>query len=88
MKSTLFAVAALFAALPVSAAFVLDPTIYAREYCHCRFLGWGKPASVEHSVMKALQKGLPVEVMHEGKKIDADVLTAFQAAKFLCPEYD
>ena len=86
MKSTLFAAAALFVALPASAGYVLDPNVYAREYCNLRELGWGKDAAVEYAVTESLSPGLPVEVIHDGRKIDADVLIAFSAAKYRCPE--
>ncbi len=86
MKSTLFVAAALFVALPASAGYVLNPKAYAREYCTLRELGWGREAAVEHAVRESLAPGLPVEVMHEGSKTDADVLVAFAAAKYRCPD--
>jgi len=86
MKSTLFVAAALFVALPASAGYVLDPNIYAREYCNLSELGWGREAAVEHAVRESMAPGLPVEVMHEGSKTDADVLVAFAAANYRCPE--
>ena len=74
-------------ALPASAAFVLQPGEYAKQYCELRNLGWNGPASLEYAIESSMVEGLPIEVYHNGKKIDADVIVAFQAAKHLCPEY-
>jgi hypothetical protein len=88
MKSTIIATLGLFAiAIPASAGFVLQPAEYAREYCNLRSLGWGNDASVEYAVLESVVPGLPVEVLHNNQKVDADVVMAFQAAKDRCPQY-
>ena len=87
MKSTIIATLGLLAiAIPASAGYVLDSKAYAREFCNLRELGWGREAAVEHAVRESLVPGLPIEVTHEGGKTDADVLVAFSAAKYRCPE--
>ncbi len=89
MKSTIIATLGLLAlALPASAGYVLEANTYAREYCTLRNLGWGRDAAVEHAVKESLAPGIPVEVYHEGAKTDADVLVAFRAAKYRCPEHN
>ena len=88
MKSTIIATLGLLAmALPASAAYVVQPGEYAKEYCQLRNLGWNNLSSVEYAIEASMVKGLPVEIYHNGSKVDADVLVAFQAAKYLCPEY-
>ena len=88
MKSTIIATLGLLAmALPASAGYVLNPKAYAREYCNSKGTGMGT-----RSCSRACRKGiigsrLPVEVMHEGGKTDADVVVAFAAAKYRCPDY-
>ena len=87
MKSTIIATLGLLAlALPASAGYVLDPSIYAREYCNLRELGFGNDAAVEYAVGEAVVPGIPVEVIYNGDKVDADVVVAMSAARRRCSD--
>ena len=88
MKSTLIATLGLLTmAVPASAGYVLDAEIYAREYCNLLDLGWGKPAASEYAIGESIIPGLPVKVLHDGGKVDADVVVAYAAGRYRCPQH-
>ena len=71
---------------PASAGHILDADIYAREYCNLRSLGWQHEEAVDHAVQESLTRGLQVEVLHDCMKVDADVIVAFAASQYRCPD--
>ena len=87
MKASLLAALALVGSIAgVSAtAGVLLPNLYAREYCSFRNLGVSEDESMTAAMDASYVEGTAVQVTIDGRKVDADVVRALQAANTMCP---
>ena len=88
MKASLLATLALVGSIVgVSAtAGVILPNLYAREYCSFRNLGVSEDEAMTAAMDASyVDSGTAVQVTIDGRKVDADVVRALQAANSLCP---
>ena len=88
MKSIIMAgIAALALPISVSAGTIL-PNLYAQNYCDGMDMGLSSEDATKYAVQEAyISTGNPPYVMHNGRRVQTDVLKAARTARERCPQH-
>ena len=88
MKSIIIAgIAALALPLSVSAGTIL-PNLYAQNFCDAMDMGLSSKDAAKYAVQEAyISTGNPLYVMHNGRRVQTDVLKEVRTAQQQCPQH-
>ena len=88
MKSIIIAgIAALALPLSVSAGTIL-PYLHAQNFCDGMDMGLSSEDATKYAVQEAyIATGNPPYVMHNGRRVQTDVLKALRTAQARCPQH-
>ena len=88
MKSIILAgIAALALPLSASAGTIL-PNLFAQNFCDGMEMGLTSEDATKYAVQEAyISTGNPPYVMHNGRRVQTDVLKAIRTAQQQCPQH-
>ena len=88
MKSIIIAgIASLVLPLSASAGTIL-PNLFARNFCDGMEMGLTSEDATKYAVQEAyISTGNPPYVMHNGRRVQTDVLKALRTAQERCPQH-
>ena len=88
MKSIILAgITALVLPLSASAGTIL-PNLFAQNYCDGMDMGLSTDDATKYAVREAyISTGNPPYVMHNGRRVQTDVLKAIRTAQKQCPQH-
>ena len=88
MKTIILAgIAALALPLSVSAGTIL-PNLFASNFCDGMDMGLSSEDATKYAVQEAyISTGNPPYVMHNGRRVQTDVLKALRTAQARCPQH-